>query len=343
MSSSFSSLGKTAELPDPITLPTRPYNALLAALADARDKHAGELDTTIMVDRWLRDAYVLGGDFEKAWDLTKLNSGFYSRKGISVSDVLEIRNRCADDSLDGKDLLSILASDHNLTPVGIGLRDRVESLASDVVSQQQEETGHNVVTGFLDHLEGMLAKVPERTQAAWRPQHFAYGFFMPARARIHHRLWRTFPPEQRQYLSAYLNNYLRRAEDLARSEAGLPKVSEGWVSETQLFNLLKTAFSEHQVVHHGSPPWLSPQHLDVYFPEQRVGVEFQGQQHFAPVELFGGEEAFAAQQERDKRKREACARNDCALLEVAHGYDFDDIYAWIVEALDRPKTDVGAC
>lgn len=329
------------ELPDPIELPARPYGALLAALERAREAHGDDPDVRVMLDRWLRDACVLAGDFERAWELTRLNSGFYGRKGVSATDVLQIRNHCADDSLDGSDLFSILGSGHVLTPVGMRLRERVATHATSVLCKSQAETGHNVVTGFLLYLDERLSGLPERTRAAWRPQHYAYGFFMEAKTRIHHRSWRTFPPEQRRYLAAFLNDFLREAEDLARAEAGLPKVNEGWVSETELFYLLKTAFPEHKIVHHGCPSWLSPQHLDVYFPDERVALEFQGEQHFGPVDLFGGEEAFAAQRERDKRKRRTCARNDCALLEVERGYDLGDICAWVEWALarGRPQPD----
>lgn len=327
------------ELPDPVELPSRLYEGLLAAVSIAREAHEGDNEVQVMLDRWLRDAHVLAGDFDRAWTLTKKNDGFYSRQGISIWDVLHIRNRCADDSLDGSDLLSLLASEHNLTPVGIRLRDRVEVHASTVLAQAQAETGHNVVTGFLVYLDQRLSVLPERTRAAWSPHHFAYGFFTEAKTRIHHRLWRMLPPEQHLYLAAYLNDFLRQAEDRARSEAGLPKVSEGWVSETELFHLLKAAFPERQVVHHSSPAWLSPQHLDIYFPDERVAVEFQGEQHFRPVTLFGGEASFAAQQERDERKRQACARNNCALLEVRQGYQFEDIYGWVVASLDQDESD----
>lgn len=328
-----------SELPDPIELPTPPFRFLLTAVEGAREAHADDPDVRVMLDRWLRDAYVLAGEFERAWELTKLNEGFYGRKGVSISDVLHIRNHCADDSLDGNDLLSLLGSDHCLTSVGICLKDRVAVQATTVLAEAHAKTGCNVVKGFLLYIDERLPALPESTRAAWRPECFAYSFFAEAKARTGYRLWRMFASwsGQRPYLVAFLNDFLRQAEDLARTEAGLPKINEGWVSETELFYLLEAAFPEHDVVHHGSPSWLGPQHLDIYFPNERVAVEFQGEQHFRPVALFGGEESFAAQQERDKRKREACARNDCALLEVARGYDFEDIHAWVAESLSGNK------
>jgi hypothetical protein len=113
----------------------------------------------------------------------------------------------------------------------------------------------------------------------------------------------------------------REAENAARELAGLPAVGGGWVNETNLFFLLRDEFRDTKVIAHGRPTWLNPQHLDIYFPEYNVGVEYQGDQHFRPVKLFGGERALAANQERDARKRTLCATANCTLVEVLPGYD----------------------
>ncbi|GAK75671.1 hypothetical protein JCM19296_1263 [Nonlabens ulvanivorans] len=58
---------------------------------------------------------------------------------------------------------------------------------------------------------------------------------------------------------------LKQAEDLYREEIGMPKVGEGWISETELFYKISDYFKEDEVVHHASPKWLGRQHLDIYF------------------------------------------------------------------------------
>jgi len=63
------------------------------------------------------------------------------------------------------------------------------------------------------------------------------------------------------------------------------------------------AFPTLSVVQHARPEWLSPQHLDVYLPEYGIGIEFQGTQHLAAVDYFGGEKAFEQQKKRDARKK----------------------------------------
>ncbi len=53
-------------------------------------------------------------------------------------------------------------------------------------------------------------------------------------------------------------------------------------------------------------------------------IEFDGEQHFNAVELFGGEEQLKIQQERDNNKNEYCKKHNIPLLRIPY-YDFDKI------------------
>lgn len=116
---------------------------------------------------------------------------------------------------------------------------------------------------------------------------------------------------------------LKQAEDLYRESIGMPKIGEGWISETELYYRIADTFKEHEVIHHGSPSWLGRQHLDIYFPNLNIGVEYQGAQHYVAVDFFGGQEALEKTIERDKAKRKKCEENDCHLIIVDEGYDFE--------------------
>jgi len=118
---------------------------------------------------------------------------------------------------------------------------------------------------------------------------------------------------------------VREAENVARTEAGIPRVGDGWIAETELFKLVFDAFPGVRVLRHSRPSWLAPQHLDVFLPAARIGIEFQGEQHYRPVDFFGGEANFADQMRRDDRKRKLCKKNDCLLIEVASGYDEEEL------------------
>lgn len=105
---------------------------------------------------------------------------------------------------------------------------------------------------------------------------------------------------------------LVEAENLLREEHGLPRIGEGWVSEMRLYNLVKEVFPGAE--HHSTPTWLRPQHLDVFVPSKQIAFEYQGQQHFEPVDFFGGEEAFEATKKRDRRKKQKCRLNGVTLI-----------------------------
>ena len=55
-------------------------------------------------------------------------------------------------------------------------------------------------------------------------------------------------------------------------------------------------------------------------------IEFQGLQHYQPVEYFGGEEQFKIQQEHDTRKRQWCQENNIKLIEIPYNYNDLDEY-----------------
>lgn len=124
---------------------------------------------------------------------------------------------------------------------------------------------------------------------------------------------------------------LRQAENALREDSGLPRVGEGWLAETQLYYEIKAAFPGMEVVQHATLPWLKRQHLDIYISDIITAVEYQGPQHNGPVDYFGGEEAFAAIQERDLRKQRLCKRHGIKLVYARPGYSLEDIIAEILE------------
>ncbi|WP_411895724.1 hypothetical protein [Winogradskyella sp. A2] len=120
---------------------------------------------------------------------------------------------------------------------------------------------------------------------------------------------------------------------------GVPRIGEGWVSETELFNLLKNEFDGFKVVQHGRPKWLGRQHIDIWFPEHNLGIEYQGRQHYEAIDYFGGEEAFLQNQERDKRKKQLCKENGALLFEVTRGYDFNKLVEKINKVINKSSSN----
>ncbi|MCB0256072.1 MAG: hypothetical protein KDI55_20315 [Anaerolineae bacterium] len=118
---------------------------------------------------------------------------------------------------------------------------------------------------------------------------------------------------------------IRQAENALREDEGLPRVGEGWISETQLYYEITSAFPNDEVVQHASPEWLGRQHLDVYLPGRRIALEYHGLQHDQPVEFFGGAEAFAKTVARDRAKRTKCDKEGVLLIEVRPGYSLEQV------------------
>jgi len=105
-------------------------------------------------------------------------------------------------------------------------------------------------------------------------------------------------------------------ENLVRQEFGFRKVGEGWVSEALLSKLISRLLPEHEVIRHHRPQWLEGLELDIYVPNLRLGIEYQGQQHFHAVEAWGGQTALARVQKSDARKLELCRLAGVSLLTV---------------------------
>lgn len=64
--------------------------------------------------------------------------------------------------------------------------------------------------------------------------------------------------------------------------------------------------------------------FDFYIPNYNLCIEFNGEQHYKPIKKFGGEETFKVRQKRDQIKREYCAKNNIALLEIKYNDNIEE-------------------
>ena len=97
--------------------------------------------------------------------------------------------------------------------------------------------------------------------------------------------------------------------------------------------MLKEYFVNENLQQHGKPKWLGKQHVDIWFPKHKIGVEYQGLQHDKPIDFFGGEKAFKKNKERDERKKKLFKENKSTLIEVRKGYNFDSLVEKIKKKL----------
>lgn len=75
-----------------------------------------------------------------------------------------------------------------------------------------------------------------------------------------------------------------------------------------------------------------PLSFDFYLSFKNILIEYQGQQHYKPVEFFGGKEQFITQQRYDNLKREYCKTHNIKLIEIPY-WDYDKIDEDYLQAL----------
>lgn len=94
----------------------------------------------------------------------------------------------------------------------------------------------------------------------------------------------------------------REGENIVRDKLGIPRIGEGWATEAMLIRTVKYLFPALKVDQQASPEWLGRQRFDGFIPEHAIALEYNGEQHYRPVSVFGGEAGFIATQQRDLRK-----------------------------------------
>lgn len=78
-----------------------------------------------------------------------------------------------------------------------------------------------------------------------------------------------------------------------------------------------------------------PLPFDFYLPDYNMCIEYDGEQHFYPVDFFGGEEKFLSRQHNDMIKTQYCKDNNILLCRIR--YD-QDIKQQLDESLTQTKT-----
>lgn len=90
-------------------------------------------------------------------------------------------------------------------------------------------------------------------------------------------------------------------------------IKSKWKHERILYGLVKEVYPDAIYQYHSK--WLGMQSIDIFIPQLSIGIEYQGIQHYEPIDFFGGEEGFLKRQELDNRKRELCLKNNVRLIE----------------------------
>lgn len=106
-------------------------------------------------------------------------------------------------------------------------------------------------------------------------------------------------------------------------------------SQRKLFDKLKLYYTNENIILETSKEvkWLYPQRFDIYFPDHNIAIEYNGEQHYKPIKLFGGEIGLKNTMDRDSLKRYKCKQNNCKLFELKYDYKIKD-YKNLINAID---------
>ena len=79
-------------------------------------------------------------------------------------------------------------------------------------------------------------------------------------------------------------------------------------------------------------PGLKKRPFDFYIPSKNIAIEFDGEQHYRPVEYFGGVDKYNKQIKRDKQKTNYCSENNIELIRIPY-WQFDEIETILEDAI----------
>lgn len=107
----------------------------------------------------------------------------------------------------------------------------------------------------------------------------------------------------------------KRVENELRKRFGYPKIGDKRISETVLYQTVKMLFWPLEVVFHYRGKELEGLELDIWIPRLRLGIEYQGKQHFEVVKPWGGKKGLKKRRENDEKKKALCKKLDYRLVE----------------------------
>lgn len=72
--------------------------------------------------------------------------------------------------------------------------------------------------------------------------------------------------------------------------------------------------------------------FDFYLPDYNTIIEYDGKQHFEPIEGFGGEKRYKEQQARDNFKNEWCIKNNIKIIRISY-FDYENLNKEYIEKI----------
>jgi hypothetical protein len=265
--------------------------------------------------KWLSDSYLITNDFENALRyFPKIKIGI--KNTFKANALLSLKLK-QNKSLNGADLITLLGP--NVTDWGKKQITEISNELTNIIRLQESIFGSSLLKDWSNDSRISDYNVFEGT---WSSDTIKFDYY-------------NFGNNPR--VIEIVRTLFAQAENVVRERFNIPKIGEGWISETELFYNIKEYFKKFSIVHHGKPKWLGKQHLDIFIPELNIGIEYQGAQHYEAVDYFGGVKSFEKTKKLDKKKKVICAKNNCSLIFVNEGYKLDKVIEEISDVIKRKQ------
>lgn len=94
-----------------------------------------------------------------------------------------------------------------------------------------------------------------------------------------------------------------------------------WKTEELVYKIIKKMYKTSGVIYQHRPYFLKSSFggqmsYDIFISDLKIAVEYQGKQHFEPIDYFGGEEAFKKLQQRDFEKAQLSKQHDIKIVYI---------------------------
>ena len=120
--------------------------------------------------------------------------------------------------------------------------------------------------------------------------------------------------------------------------AGCPKCyrSHGETKIAKLLSEKNVIYKEQHKVHSNNRIYK----IDFYieYNNKKYAIEYNGIQHYEPVDYFGGEEKFISQQQRDFELKIYCQNNNIKLFEIKYDSNIEDELTNIINEITAVST-----
>lgn len=106
--------------------------------------------------------------------------------------------------------------------------------------------------------------------------------------------------------------------------AGCPKCR--LKNQMLLFEKLTKIFDSDTFIWEYTSSWLGKQRIDICMIDYKIAIEYDGLQHYEPIEFFGGQKEFQHRIKLDAKKDELCKQNGFYMFRMKYNYTEEDFY-----------------